>query len=520
MKFGDKYELVESLTTGPVETFVAKDIRRGESVLVHILECGERKPNQPTVQWVMDAFRSLAPEPAGLVLEAGGYSGTLYAYLVTQLPEADALRRWVERYKLQMQETQEVAAPLPPSKVDGDSPTAEVSSVELAPPPGTFTQAFMGFGLQSNLGSEPNHAKPAMSSEARPLPSNPPSAAIPGPRIEPYREPAGRMQPVPAPAAANSFPTDFKATDIPADEIGPVVRENSPKPGEFTSFFRGPFAEGRPSDIAAPLPQPPPPQRKVVGEFTATFGSPANWRDDQAMGSGGSGPGGLNEAPGEFTRTFDLDRPSKAADNFESHIPAGPGPLSGMFETVKNPARDSFLSPSVPIPPAPIIPQIPAIPERMSAPLAVEPIAPSAQNASQGATQLFRMPGAQAEVSEPPLPSGPGEYTRIISIRPPEALPTDEETAQDSKSGVVIPVASLPKFPAPPPLPPAPKLAPPKVAPPKLAAPKLAPPKLAPPKIEPPKNVKSPMSYWPLILTLTVLFFVAALLVVYFALKH
>jgi hypothetical protein len=40
MKFGEKYELRESLTTGAVETFVANDKIRGQRVLVHILDCG------------------------------------------------------------------------------------------------------------------------------------------------------------------------------------------------------------------------------------------------------------------------------------------------------------------------------------------------------------------------------------------------------------------------------------------------------------------------------------------------
>ena len=66
MKFGDKYELLDSLTTGPVETFIANDKVSGERVLVHILHCDPQRPNQPTVQWVLDTFRRLAPEPAGL----------------------------------------------------------------------------------------------------------------------------------------------------------------------------------------------------------------------------------------------------------------------------------------------------------------------------------------------------------------------------------------------------------------------------------------------------------------------
>jgi hypothetical protein len=38
-----------------------------------------------------------------------------------------------------------------------------------------------------------------------------------------------------------------------------------------------------------------------------------------------------------------------------------------------------------------------------------------------------------------------------------------------------------------------------------------------PPKVD---NPEPPVSYWPLILTLTVLFVIAALLVLYFVLKH
>jgi hypothetical protein len=54
-----------------------------------------------------------------------------------------------------------------------------------------------------------------------------------------------------------------------------------------------------------------------------------------------------------------------------------------------------------------------------------------------------------------------------------------------------------------------------------LAAPAM--PKIAaPPAPKAPKAAvpEPPVSYWPLILTLTVLFFIAVLLVLYFVLKH
>jgi hypothetical protein len=61
---------------------------------------------------------------------------------------------------------------------------------------------------------------------------------------------------------------------------------------------------------------------------------------------------------------------------------------------------------------------------------------------------------------------------------------------------------------APPTMPPAPAM--PRIAVPPPPAPKL-------PKGEPPKP---PVSFWPLVIVLTVLLFIAVLLVLYFALKH
>jgi hypothetical protein len=67
-----------------------------------------------------------------------------------------------------------------------------------------------------------------------------------------------------------------------------------------------------------------------------------------------------------------------------------------------------------------------------------------------------------------------------------------------------VPAMAPPAAPKMPPPPPKPKIAAP-------AAPKV-------PKVEAP--AAPPVSYWPLVITLTVLFFLAVLLVLYFALKH
>ena len=92
------------------------------------------------------------------------------------------------------------------------------------------------------------------------------------------------------------------------------------------------------------------------------------------------------------------------------------------------------------------------------------------------------------------MASGPSAYTQVIKRQdlPAAAAATNAEPA---------PVAA--KAPA------LPKIAPP-------AAPKVAAPEA--PKLDAPPAPT--ISYWPLVLTLTVLFFIAVLLVLYFVLKH
>ena len=99
MTLASKYQILEPVTTGSVETFVARILATDERVLVHIIECPEQRPDQTTVQWVLESFRAIALEPPGLVLATGTYSGTTYAYLVTKLPESAALDAWVRSYQ-------------------------------------------------------------------------------------------------------------------------------------------------------------------------------------------------------------------------------------------------------------------------------------------------------------------------------------------------------------------------------------------------------------------------------------
>jgi serine/threonine protein kinase len=197
----------------------------------------------------------------------------------------------------------------------------------------------------------------------------------------------------------------------------------------------------------------------------------------------------VQSSTGEFKQLFGVGQPRE---------PAG-GDFTAMFEAVKPQTEDS------------------------SQPSGLE----GNETASTGFTGFFtpdinsRAPATSAPLppaaSPPPIPSGPSSHTQIISLK------TAHSPGDRADAGRIAPARSpeLPASPAPsipslrkaPRMPSTPKAPAPKM--PKIAIPSSAP---KPPKegaVPPP-----PVPYWPLILTLTVLFFIAVLLVLYFALKH
>jgi hypothetical protein len=107
MKLTEKYELVEPITRGRINSFVARDLSTSEQALVHLFECAGTHAGQPAALWVLQAFRCLAPSPPGLVIEAGTSETSSLAYVITRMPSSAALRAWVQAYKLSTETTQE-----------------------------------------------------------------------------------------------------------------------------------------------------------------------------------------------------------------------------------------------------------------------------------------------------------------------------------------------------------------------------------------------------------------------------
>jgi hypothetical protein len=509
MKFGEKYELLESLTTGGVETFVANDKVRGERVLVHILECEAQKPNQPTVQWVLDQFRQIAPEPAGLVLETGRYSGTLYAYLVTKMPDEAALTKWVQMYRSQGRDTQDRPAPVAKPTAESEFPTADLTPKERPRVPGSVTQLFREFDAQ---------AKPAVSNVAPREPqeafSPPPNVKSGVPATPDWDAITPRMSPAkPEPnlgSSPDSFSSAFAPRNFSSETDSPPPPEK-PRPGEFTNFFQSPFRVEGPPNIPAISPLPVEPPRKSVGEFTAMFNSPR--REEPSSEAGVAG----NESPGAgFTGWLNNPNIASRTSGTAGAPPSGglPRPStdsSGFPSPVQEPfvppQPASYVTPTPPIVPLPAPPvfSIPSLPNPV---IEQRPVTPATVSPSEGATNAFNRPVSEPSPIQPAPSSGPSAYTQVISMKRPAGSAGAQKEGALSSAAPPFSSVSMPTAPAiaPPSMPAAP-------ARPKLAAP----PAPKAPKVGPPEP---PVSYWPLILTLTVLFFIAALLVLYFALKH
>jgi hypothetical protein len=266
MKFGEKYELLESITTGGLETFVANDKVRGERVLVHILECEAQKPNQPTGQWVLEAFRRVAPEPVALVLETGRYSGTLYGYLITKMPGEAALTKWVHLYRAQARETQEIPGPLAKPNAEGESPTADMSAKARPQVPGAVSPpAFRDFSATpkpdrpsvptkeaEHLAQARSNAKPAGDrSEIRPAPDW--NAVAPGI--------SAQGKPGPNSSSPVSLSSAFAPRNFPSEPNPPAI-EDGPKPGvpkqtapnSLPPEFPSPSIQSLPAIAPTPMP--------------------------------------------------------------------------------------------------------------------------------------------------------------------------------------------------------------------------------------------------------------------------
>lgn len=602
MKFAEKYEIAEMVTSGRVTTFLARDRATQEALVVYTFECAGTGARELSTASIIARFCALAPNPPGMIVKAGFDEPSSSAFIATRMPEQAALQGWVKAY----QAFGKPAAAAPPESPLVQDPfaspehdssadaTMELSAMEVksamsrsappqAPEPdasgstdafsvgggakpgqsgGEFTRLFREVNafqpLQSSkppapaktanatdamfgqkLGGAPlggeKSAPPAPAAPAEPSPGSftreflglsaepaakPSAPAAPAPPVAAKSEPGSFTREFMAfsqPAPRNEKPAEFSAPSKsappatsfdnifgkPAATPSPEEEEAKAGPGEFTRFFQDPFEH--PAAPQKPMAMPDitaaPPQ-KQAGAFTQMFG-PGDLK------AAASPPAPVIEeqgaAPGSFTQIF-------------GDVSGGKGtPLGSSTLDTNPPARPSMFDPAPPAPPGPVAPPDPFRPAISSTPVA-QPVSPlfsptpapqppaanpfAGRPGSVDATNIFRAPGADAPPVEP-VRGGPSEFTMFLSKSQLDASLASERGAAPP------PVAA-------PPPPPAPfQFTPP--APPKLPkAPAVKMPKV-PGMAEVPKP---PSSILPLVTVLIALFAIAAMLVMYFALKH
>jgi hypothetical protein len=567
MKFANKYELSDAVTSGRLETFMGRDVGSGERVLVHIFDAPVKQPGQPTVMWALESFRAIAPEAPGLVIAAGRYGETSYAYLVTQVPDEAALRRWKQTYESSIADTRElpVMPTVPPQSLPAGAASVPQSEVvaptPLAKPPNPPTGLFglrppveasarpadqvvkrtekpreaagkesdlegINFGPRQDFkGEEPGEFTKQFfvgSSEPRPAPASPVARTpVQSASVEPVATALRKDEIAAGDRTSGAGPSTSPHGGVPefggftalfsaerkvkAGEIKETPSRNDDVPrntntddansGDFTKFFQGPFDGERPSETPNVSPNlTSTPRGKVPGEFTQMFGAV---KDNPFVTLSPPGPidePPLRTEPGSFTRSF--------AD------PASPGSEAKGNGTQK-PAASVEPKWTQPLPPpvaVPANPPEPAVPRTSK-----DKPRESRPSVQGGATQLFSVPGGHSAPSPPPPPSGPSEYTRIISGGMPGLnSSTEKPAAEEGPAAGGLPTFKMPAAAAP---------SPPKIAAP--PAPKL--PKMPPvPKIPPVGALvpKPKSSYLPMIIILNASLIIAVLLIVYFAIKH
>ncbi len=573
MKFADKYELSDAITTGRLETFMGRDMGNGEPVLVHIFDAPVKKPDQPTVLWVLESFRAVAPEPPGLVISTGKYGGTSYAYLVTQLPDDAALRKWKQAYESSTAETREIPIErnIPERSVSPELPAISTltrpTEAEVAVPSSSIRPSHPPTGF---FAMRPPSENPAKSPYEAPISSIRPAEA-PGNELEgisfgprkdsPSQEPgdftkqffvesketkSAAVNEVPSGPAAQRTGHTESATDATTGTAPSLIPVDSAAPdlGGFTAFFR-------------PLAKP---------EIRQTTESPERIEAARNVGGGKAG-----DFTSFFQGPFDGERPAEIPEVFRSDVSSGPrgktpGEFTQMFGVVKDGPFDAMSSSASPISEAPLRtdagtftrsfagasqlssttePPLPTGPKKENgnakAPTFPEPewsepvispletqakpadppavskasgsiLAERRPSVQDGATQLFTVPGGHSAPSvAPPPPRGPSEYTRII--QGVNLTPAEEKPA--AEEGPAGAAGGLPAFKMPAvAVPPVPKVAAPPA--PKMpaapAAPKIPPVGALVPKPKP--------SYLPMIIILNASLIIAVLLIVYFAIKH
>ena len=541
MRFLGRYELLEQLTVGKVETFASYPVGGGERLLIHVFALPALIKSAPTNRDLLGYMEAISPPALGTVLDAGRYDDGSQAYVVTKFPrDLSAVNKWVEAYKALAREKHDTTTEVNAGALweqEQRIKTKQIPTVEK--PAGDFTRAFQAFGPTDGAGepkSENDQFRDPPAVESRPTQEfqveRSETSSPPGSLTEQFMAGLGEGTRLVGAPQSTTAPARLETTFPSASSSPPVDswagknhsnREDESagidgRPGEFTTFFKSPLA-----------PQPTSPGPLMEGErYCSTTSGPSRGEFTQLFGAEttagpnnpietGSSLEPVSQGDG-FTSIF-----GKAASQPSERDPVSPlGQQSSDFE----PAAEYVVSPKInPTPTALARPATePALGGNGS--LGTLP----GQNRDENATRLFRPPVQDPPPQRPSAPApGESEYTRIIS---PKAKPTanvDKSTTQPAHGGggiqipiqvspPAIPSVQVPHLPSPhlpPPLP-SPSVHVPTI-------PSVAIPKMPSPPVLATKAGKKPRgwtAYAPLIVILNLLLLAAVGLVLYFIFQH
>ena len=440
-----------------------------------------------------------------------------------------------------------------PQRTEDDKPKA----------PGSFTQSFMGPGAGASASAAfesvtpksptPFTAQFGSTDAFAPMRDVVHSGSIPEARDKETQPPTG-----PSGSFTTMFGSKTAAGSPPSESLTEVTRvfDRSatpvPAPKELTpSGFTELFGSQRQAP-SVPEPQKPPAlvspfESRTAGSKTPGF---TELFKPQSQAVAPSIPAQLPVSPlsaqpgtGRFTELFKTESAAAAVKPAVAPTPfstSGPSGFTELFRTpsaAPQPAAVPPITPSAPesapggftqlfkgsvasAPPAPVTPKAAGEFTQMisGSALTTKPATTSPAAPGAGATRLFN--GESIAPSMAPLPAGPSEYTRVVSVRQLQELQQSPPAANTAAPPVSAPQLTMPPIPQAVPSwqPPQVQQAPPVAwQPPQPVIPTTFP---APPAAPAPKAESKILTYLPLIIGLNVLFLIAVLLILLFALKR
>lgn len=432
MKFIEKYEIVEMLTSGRVCTFLARDRSTSEQTVVWTFECAEESVASDTSS-IVARFCSLAPNPPGMITAAGFDEQTCTAFLATRVPAPQELDAWVSAYH-----SFSKAAASKPALSGAD--VSRQSSVSPVPSLDQTTPSTSGiFSSGPTLHDESNRASladiPQQNRPARPLVVEEPFRASTRTPDRPRGGPAAEPETGSGPGAFTSFfQNPFQPAGAPIADSGPSANPASPgPPGSFTQIFgaRGSSTEPRPG--SGTLDEEMSPRSPAFSEPANLSPAPGSFTQIFVGGGSASEPG-ITSPPDPESVFSEPANPPQAPGSFTQIFGSGgPGPGKSAFESgpvERTPLADSvFAKPDSPAQSPGSFTQIFG-----SAKPAFES-GPSEHNSL--ADSVFAKPASRA-------PS-PGSFTQVFGGETiaPEALPVDSHPAGDSLFSDPVPAAPV-----------------------------------------------------------------------------